>query len=382
MKDSISVIIPTFKRSFLLKQCLESIIASIESTTEIIVCDDSDDESCKEIVESFEYPDIKYIRCGGKGQGNARNIGARSSTGDYLLFIDSDVILFKDTIHRFKKHINKRHKIVLGNILFPEIPISHNNAITDLGYFFGNINDPKTNFIRFLPCLLLIKKELFIKNKGFDSEFAGYGFEDIELGYRICKNSKNILFDKKAKGLHYNNRTFDSIKKRAKKVAKASLLFFQKHPEYHNPYLLPIQRPFSEDAFKKSRDHILKVLLEKIEQNEIINEIIRKTDKKNYRRLKKRLKQRSIKFFNKISYYEIAYLSSHYNINLKLLPDTLLSRFISLKKINIKHLFKSHFIDNKKEITIDYYCCGVKKDIFIPGFDLFLLINLFLSKLF
>jgi len=86
---NISVVIPTYNRSGLLRRALLSVIAQTLSPTEIIVVDDgSSDDTAAMICE--EFPKVSYCRQENRGVSSARNLGIRHATGDWIALLDSD----------------------------------------------------------------------------------------------------------------------------------------------------------------------------------------------------------------------------------------------------------------------------------------------------
>jgi glycosyltransferase involved in cell wall biosynthesis len=89
-----SIIIPTFRRIDLLKECLLSIYAQDFKDFEIIVVDDDSDSLVYEMTRK-EFPEVHYYSQKGKGPGAARNLGASHAKGLYLTFVDDDDLLHK-----------------------------------------------------------------------------------------------------------------------------------------------------------------------------------------------------------------------------------------------------------------------------------------------
>jgi glycosyltransferase involved in cell wall biosynthesis len=88
----ISVIIPTYKRGQFLDRSIKSILKQTYPWFELIVVDDDiDNGSAKEVVEKFNDKRIKYFANERKkGANGARNTGILNARGDYLAFLDDD----------------------------------------------------------------------------------------------------------------------------------------------------------------------------------------------------------------------------------------------------------------------------------------------------
>lgn len=85
----ISIIIPTFNRSPLLKRALDSVYEQTFLEYEIIVIDDGSTDNTAELIQT-QYPSVNYIYQANKGVSCARNKGLEVAKGDWLAFLDSD----------------------------------------------------------------------------------------------------------------------------------------------------------------------------------------------------------------------------------------------------------------------------------------------------
>ena len=90
---TVSVIIITRNRPFLLRHCIERVLAQPYAHKEIIVVDSSSDDESEQVVA--EYPEV--LRVSLRGQRNnmpqARNAGVKNSSGAIVAFIDDDAMV-------------------------------------------------------------------------------------------------------------------------------------------------------------------------------------------------------------------------------------------------------------------------------------------------
>jgi len=90
-KNKVSIIIPTYNRSHLLKRSVESVLDQRYSNIEIIVIDDASKDNSKEVLEAINDNRIIYIRnIKNKGANFSRNLGLEKSSGEYIAFLDDD----------------------------------------------------------------------------------------------------------------------------------------------------------------------------------------------------------------------------------------------------------------------------------------------------
>ena len=91
----VSVIIPVFNVEKYLENCLESVINQTLDDVEIICVNDGSTDDSPNILEKYSE-DIKIINQENKGLGATRKVGLDASSGDYILFVDSDDFIRKD----------------------------------------------------------------------------------------------------------------------------------------------------------------------------------------------------------------------------------------------------------------------------------------------
>ena len=92
MNPVISVIVPIYKVEEYLSRCIDSIINQTYKNLEIILVDDGSPDNCPKICDDYAKKDnrIKVIHKENGGLSDARNAGVRASTGEYIVFVDSD----------------------------------------------------------------------------------------------------------------------------------------------------------------------------------------------------------------------------------------------------------------------------------------------------
>lgn len=99
----VSIIIPTYNRSVLLGEALQSVISQTYRPIDCIVVDDGSTDNTKEIVENFqsnvdEGLEIRNIKQNNSGAQVARNCGSAAARGEFIQYLDSDDILYPDKL--------------------------------------------------------------------------------------------------------------------------------------------------------------------------------------------------------------------------------------------------------------------------------------------
>lgn len=102
LESGISVLICTRNRTEHLRRCLDSISESRRRPGEIVVVDQSTDDSTADLVSSSRYSlfPIRYYRIGSIGHTRARNIGIKVSRGEIIAFTDDDCLVDSEWLDR------------------------------------------------------------------------------------------------------------------------------------------------------------------------------------------------------------------------------------------------------------------------------------------
>ena len=207
----ISIIIPTYNSNQNLINCIKSIYSQKYKKFEIIVVDDcSTDESLYILKNYLKKKKIKKIKIienkRNLGPGPARNIGVKSSKYQNILFIDSDVIIKKNTLKNFSELINKYNVLVgvYDDSVTPDSVLGNTKGI----YYYTIFNRKLIKYEIFDAAIAGIKKKIFLKTLGYDlSMDKNIDFENEELSYRIQKKNDIYLTNRlKVRHIWPNNK--------------------------------------------------------------------------------------------------------------------------------------------------------------------------------
>ena len=103
MKNSVSVIIPTYNRSALIARAVTSALAASIPGDEIIVIDDGSTDDTATALKPY-YGKIEYFQTERRGPGAARNYGIGQATCPLVSFLDSDDEWFPDKLY-LQRHV-------------------------------------------------------------------------------------------------------------------------------------------------------------------------------------------------------------------------------------------------------------------------------------
>lgn len=99
-KPKFSIIVPVYNTEKYLKRCLDSISKQSFTDYEVIIINDGSTDNSSNIISKYPY---EVINQENQGLSMARNNGVKVSSGDYLIFLDSDDYIEKDLL----KEINE-----------------------------------------------------------------------------------------------------------------------------------------------------------------------------------------------------------------------------------------------------------------------------------
>jgi len=110
----ISIIIVTWNGKKYAEECLNSLQAYIGSpSAEVIVVDNASTDGTPEMIE-HSYPGVKLIRNEKNlGFATANNIGIRKSTGDFVLLVNSDVVVSEGCIEKLIDYMRQNPRVGL-----------------------------------------------------------------------------------------------------------------------------------------------------------------------------------------------------------------------------------------------------------------------------
>lgn len=239
MQKTISIIVAIFNRKDELFELLNSLIAQTDKNFEVIIVDDGSLVDLLPTVETFkEMLEIQYFKKENSGPGLSRNYGAKRAKNDWLVFVDSDVIVEKDYIENIKKNLEKTECAAFGgadkahkgfNILQKAISYSMTSVFTT-----GGIRGSKKAVTKFQPRSfnMGVSKEIFLKIGGFSEMRIG---EDPDLSMTIWENGHQTAFFDDI-GVYHKRRTdLGKFSKQVYQFGCARPILNQRHPDYVKP---------------------------------------------------------------------------------------------------------------------------------------------------
>lgn len=199
----VSVIVCTFNRSLLLRNCLESLAnqdAAIEQY-EVIVVDNGSTDDTQIVVKEFltRYRNFRGVTEDRQGLSYARNRGWKEAASPYVAYIDDDAIAYSDWISGITRFIGRKPEIgIFGGPYDPFylVPVP---AWFPPEYGKFELGEEE-RFIELgsewiVGLNMVINKELFNKHGGFDVRLGMSGSKTAygeEVKFFLSMRDKGI----------------------------------------------------------------------------------------------------------------------------------------------------------------------------------------------
>ena len=240
-----SIIVPVFNRPDEVDELLESLLGQEEKDFEVIIVEDGSQVPCKEVCDKYaDRLDLHYYCKENSGPGQSRNYGAERAKGEYLLILDSDVVLPNGYLHAVSEELEREPADAFGG------PDCAHDSFTDtqkaISYsmtsFFttGGIRGGKKKLDKFYPRSfnMGIRRDVYQELGGFSKMRFG---EDIDFSIRIFKAGKRCRLFPDAWVWHKRRTDFRKFWRQVYNSGIARINLYKKYPESLKPvHLLPM----------------------------------------------------------------------------------------------------------------------------------------------
>ncbi|MEU7585794.1 glycosyltransferase [Micromonospora sp. NPDC049230] len=244
-----SVIVPTYNRVALLARTLDALSRQEMDGRrfEVLVVDDGSTDNTAEVVDTFrERLDLRYFYQPDEGfrVAAARNVGIQHAAADVCVFLDSGVLAHSRCVRaHLDNHTGATSVAVIGYVYC----FNHNNedaeqmhASLDFDDVDGTIAalaeqgrwlDDREHFYRRYPgdaiadlpapwlmywtCDVSARTADLRAIGGFDEAFRSWGYEDVDLAYRLHRAGARFVVDRAASAIHFPHDKDHAHNKRA-----------------------------------------------------------------------------------------------------------------------------------------------------------------------
>ena len=262
----LSIIIVHYKTYALTKNTINSLLDTINSINyEIFVVDNaSHDGSLEKLQNDFKsYSFVKFIENNhNDGFAVANNLGIEKSSGEYILLLNSDVVVKENTINNTLSYIELHDnigalgcKVLLPNgkldkackRSFPTFEVSFYRMV-GLSKLFPNserfnrynLSYLDENGIYYVDCIvgafMLLRRDVLFNCNCLDEDYFMYG-EDIELCFNIKQLGYDVCYYGKSEIIHYKGAS-GKTKKTLHAFHESMDIFYTKHYKKSNNFII------------------------------------------------------------------------------------------------------------------------------------------------
>ena len=186
-----SLIVPVYNRPDEVDELLESLCGQTVKAFEVIIVEDGSTRDCRAVVEKYQDRlDVKYFAKPNSGPGQSRNYGAERAQGEYLIVLDSDVVLPRAYIKEVSRELEQAPTEAFGgpdraHDSFTPVQKAISYSMTSF-FTTGGIRGGKKKLDKFFPRSfnMGIRRDVYKQLGGFSKMRFG---EDIDFSYRIVE---------------------------------------------------------------------------------------------------------------------------------------------------------------------------------------------------
>ena len=186
-----SIIIPVFNRPDEVDELLESLCQQTVKDFEVLIIEDGSVKPCKDVCDKYaNVLDLHYYAKETSGPGQSRNYGAERSNGEYVIILDSDVVLPVGYLQAVEDELKQKPCEAFGgpDSAHPSFtPVQKAISYSMTSFFTtGGIRGGKAKLDKFYPRSfnMGIRRDVYLQLGGFSKMRFG---EDIDFSYRIVE---------------------------------------------------------------------------------------------------------------------------------------------------------------------------------------------------
>ena len=230
-----SFIIPVYNRPDEVDELLESLTHQHNRDFEVLIVEDGSQIPCEAVCQKYaDRLSLRYFAKANSGPGQSRNYGAERAEGDYLIVLDSDVVVPEGYLDAVEAELTNQEADAFGG------PDAAHESFTDvqkaISYsmtsFFttGGIRGGKKKLDKFYPRSfnMGIRREVYTTLGGFSKMRFG---EDIDFSIRIFKGGYRCRLFPEAWVWHKRRTDFRKFFRQVYNSGIARINLFKKYPE-------------------------------------------------------------------------------------------------------------------------------------------------------
>ena len=228
-----SIIVPVYNRPDEVDELLESLSNQTQKDFEVIIVEDGSIKTCKDVCD--KYADILVLHYYAKensGPGQSRNFGAERANGEWLIILDSDVVLPEGYLAAIDSAISSDIAAFGGpDAAHPSFtPIQKAISYSMTSFFTtGGIRGGKAKLDKFYPRSfnMGIRRDVYQQLGGFSKMRFG---EDIDFSYRIVESGHKTQLFPEAWVWHKRRTDFQKFFRQVYNSGIARINLEKRHP--------------------------------------------------------------------------------------------------------------------------------------------------------
>ncbi|MBP5570705.1 MAG: glycosyltransferase [Prevotella sp.] len=186
-----SIIVPVFNRPDEVDELLESLCSQTLKDFEVVLVEDGSQIPCKDVCDKYaNILDLHYYFKPNSGPGQSRNYGVERAQGEWIIVLDSDVVLPEGYLENVDTE-NLRNEVAAWggpDATHPSFtPVQKAISYSMTSFFTtGGIRGGKAKLDKFYPRSfnMGIRRDVYLQLGGFSKMRFG---EDIDFSYRIVE---------------------------------------------------------------------------------------------------------------------------------------------------------------------------------------------------
>ena len=186
-----SIIVPVYNRPDEVDELLESLSNQTLKDFEVVIVEDGSVKPCKDVCDKYAgILALHYYAKENSGPGQSRNYGAERAQGDYVIILDSDVVLPTGYLQAIDDELRQNPSEAFGghdaaHDSFTPVQKAISYSMTSF-FTTGGIRGGKAKLDKFYPRSfnMGIRRDVYLKLGGFSKMRFG---EDIDFSYRIVE---------------------------------------------------------------------------------------------------------------------------------------------------------------------------------------------------
>ena len=194
-----SIVVPVYNRPDEVDELLESLAHQVFRNFEVIIIEDGSEKKCDEVCERYkDQLSLRYYYKKNSGPGNSRNFGVDYAEGDYVIILDSDVVVPPHYLSAIDEELTREQCDFFGGAdaahdSFTPVQKAISYSMTSF-FTTGGIRGGKKKLDKFYPRSynMGVRRTAYQALGGFSRMRFG---EDIDFSYRLIENGyKSRLF--------------------------------------------------------------------------------------------------------------------------------------------------------------------------------------------